>query len=892
MRLHRLRVEQLRQFRQPLEILALEPGLNLFTGPNESGKSTLVRALRAAFFERHRSSAVDDLQPWGDSSAAPAIQLDFDWQGQRWRLAKTFIKHKRCDLQVAGQAFNGDEAEEKLAELMGYQFPGRGASKAEHWGIPGLLWIEQGSGQDIHAAVTHAGDHLKTALGASLGEVAGSVGDDIVARVERERAVLLTGGGRPTGEYAQALQQHTEGQARLDALDAGIATYRLQVDRLGELRRQQRDEDASRPWEGYRNQARQAEARLAEVDGWMQAQHRDEKELQTSRSSQQLCRDQLQAYARQHEALAQRERSREKAQAARLDLQARQQQVDSQRQQAQSIYDAARAALRQARLAEQRAGLDRELARLAQELTEIRGNHARAVGLQARIQSQREQLQAAHVDPKRLKRLQQLSRELSDLAIAQQTAATRVQFELLPGCSLQLGAETLAGQGERLLLAPADLHMAGIGQLRIQPGGEDIAELARRQQTLLDGQAALHGELRVSSLAQAEARAEQGRTLHEDIARVELLLHSLAPHGVEALAGRLRLGEQRQQVVQDELASLPPPESTVPGADPDVGSAEHRHESAAENLKSAERQAADFRRELSLADQALNSAQAEWQQLQDEIQSTDRQQRERQLNSQLTDLRAADIALQATIDLRQRQIDAAQPELLRQDVERYTRSADALEQAAQARDRELTRLQSSLEALGAQGLEEQRAEQAQALDFLARRRDELTGRAQALDLLLQSLRSKRQALTRRLQAPLQRHLNRYLQLLFPQASVSVDDNLVPQTLLRIGQGQEERGDFNALSFGAREQMGLISRLAYADLLQEAGRPTLIILDDALVHSDAQRIGQMKRILFDAAQRHQILLFTCHPLNWRDLGVPARELQALKAGSRNEPLQGI
>ena len=28
MRLHRLRVEQLRQFRQPLEILALEPGLN------------------------------------------------------------------------------------------------------------------------------------------------------------------------------------------------------------------------------------------------------------------------------------------------------------------------------------------------------------------------------------------------------------------------------------------------------------------------------------------------------------------------------------------------------------------------------------------------------------------------------------------------------------------------------------------------------------------------------------------------------------------------------------------------------------------------------------------------------------------------------------------------
>ena len=41
---------------------------------------------------------------------------------------------------------------------------------------------------------------------------------------------------------------------------------------------------------------------------------------------------------------------------------------------------------------------------------------------------------------------------------------------------------------------------------------------------------------------------------------------------------------------------------------------------------------------------------------------------------------------------------------------------------------------------------------------------------------------------------------------------------------------------------------MISRLAYADLLKEAGRPTLIIPDDALVHSDEQRLAQMKRVL--------------------------------------------
>ena len=31
---------------------------------------------------------------------------------------------------------------------------------------------------------------------------------------------------------------------------------------------------------------------------------------------------------------------------------------------------------------------------------------------------------------------------------------------------------------------------------------------------------------------------------------------------------------------------------------------------------------------------------------------------------------------------------------------------------------------------------------------------------------------------------------------------------------------------------------MIARFAYADLLKQAGQPTLLILDDALVHSDS------------------------------------------------------
>jgi len=40
-------------------------------------------------------------------------------------------------------------------------------------------------------------------------------------------------------------------------------------------------------------------------------------------------------------------------------------------------------------------------------------------------------------------------------------------------------------------------------------------------------------------------------------------------------------------------------------------------------------------------------------------------------------------------------------------------------------------------------------------------------------------------------------------------------------------------------------------MAYADLLAEAGRPTLVVLDDVLAQSESECLAQMKHGLFDA-----------------------------------------
>ncbi|WP_334017788.1 hypothetical protein [Burkholderia gladioli] len=215
--------------------------------------------------------------------------------------------------------------------------------------------------------------------------------------------------------------------------------------------------------------------------------------------------------------------------------------------------------------------------------------------------------------------------------------------------------------------------------------------------------------------------------------------------------------------------------------------------------------------------------------------------------------------------------------VLQQDVERFDRSAKQIEASHAQRATDITRLEADLEAKGALGQEEAAAEKQRELEQVDRRCTELGRRAKALDHLLKLLNEKRSELARRLRAPLQNHLNHYLQILFPGASIEVGEDLSPGLITRVGTSGAESGEFEELSVGAREQMGVVARLAYADLLQAAGKPTLLILDDALVNTDQERLGQMKRVLYDAAARHQILIFSCHPQAWQDLGVAARSL---------------
>jgi len=77
-------------------MLEFAPGMTVVRGPNESGKSTVQRAIEMVLFRRPTSTAVelDGVRSWGgevgDPANDPTIELSFDEDGQPGRLSKSF----------------------------------------------------------------------------------------------------------------------------------------------------------------------------------------------------------------------------------------------------------------------------------------------------------------------------------------------------------------------------------------------------------------------------------------------------------------------------------------------------------------------------------------------------------------------------------------------------------------------------------------------------------------------------------------------------------------------------------------------------------------------------------------------------------------------------------
>jgi predicted ATP-dependent endonuclease of OLD family len=83
LKIRRIKLANFRKFRAPFVVDGLVDGLNIIIEPNETGKSTLVEALRAAFFVRHstKNQLAQSYVPQGEQ-VAPEVEVSFEANGQ------------------------------------------------------------------------------------------------------------------------------------------------------------------------------------------------------------------------------------------------------------------------------------------------------------------------------------------------------------------------------------------------------------------------------------------------------------------------------------------------------------------------------------------------------------------------------------------------------------------------------------------------------------------------------------------------------------------------------------------------------------------------------------------------------------------------------------------
>ncbi|WP_437303821.1 AAA family ATPase [Sorangium sp. So ce388] len=520
-------------------------GINVISGRNEAGKSTLVRALRAALFERHDSENqhVQSLRTRGTRNA-PEIWVELELGGERVSVHKRFLERPVADVRLHrdNTEVHGASAEEMLLSQLEGRRPGKRDRSRNHMGLWGLLWVAQ----DESASADPGGsldEHVRGALSDVIGRQVGQVlggkhGERLRTRVIEHAALFINARG-PTGEYRAAQDRLRTAEERVKA----IAAAKVAVEEL------------ARTHAELSEQLRDAERKLPELERELEAAVAAERRVSA-----------LEESARDAAALVATTEAR--CQAAQREVEARAAlageatELDA----AIAAYDEDAAAL--ARAIE---SAEREAASAREDASSTKG-----AALQARAA-----LDAAVANLDRLRRRDEATRVVNDLRAAEEVAAElaeasrRLETETLDERLLEeievlterakAVRARLDAEGTRIVALTADgrqsvhavgaastIDVPGLGRLEIEPARPGLAQaLAEAEKQ----RAALEEALRalgVADVAAARASSAARAGAAREYEALGALKKKLAPKGLDAL--ELRVNADRAQRVRIESA--------------------------------------------------------------------------------------------------------------------------------------------------------------------------------------------------------------------------------------------------------------------------------------------------------------------------------------------------
>jgi chemotaxis protein histidine kinase CheA len=556
MKLESIAIQEFKQFTGQLVIDDLQPGLNLFTGPNEAGKSTIAEAVRAVFLERYKASHLKDLLPWGKASGQPSVEVTFDMDGTACRLSKQFVTRQRCELKIGQTVFGEDEAEDKLAALLGFSRAARGPLKAENAGVPGLLWVQQGGTQEVRDSTGHAAQYLRDALSQLSGGHESAGEDALIAAVQRELRQLLTARTqKSTGPLAEAEQALAALIVERDDLEQQRQQFDENIGRLATQQEAFEDAQRKRPWELHEQKAVQAQQRAdaaAELERSLQGLAQS---LKLSDAELALSVQQEQA-ATELEAAAARER--QQLDAARANVSAVQHehaQAQASVVQFEQAYADASRAHELASAAVTAGDLRSQIALHRTESERLEAAIAAASKANEAVLEATRAAAAVEIDAAQLKRLQSLDAELIVLRARTEAAMTRIEYRL--NGAITVGDAKVSGEGVLRLDEEKLIGLGELGELRVIPGVSDLSAQLSELASLGARHTQLLQALSVASLGEAEARHEQWKALVAQQKSQAKILEVHAPQGIDALRAALASAAARLQSANGRLVALP-----------------------------------------------------------------------------------------------------------------------------------------------------------------------------------------------------------------------------------------------------------------------------------------------------------------------------------------------
>lgn len=876
-------------FTGPVRVGPLEGDLNVLAAGNEAGKSTLLMAAARALFDRHTvtGEAIERLQPAG-TNLAPDITVVFQTTAGRFRVRKCFLHSPTSELSEDRDGTwhliaDGDASDSKVLDLVGGIRPGRGVSKAEHWGLTRYLWARQGEGVDWPVWDDEAGARVRTGL--AQVDI-----DPLVERLRRQFDEAQTRQFTSTGRVSKnsPLQLAQQTLQRLDAELVEVRAQMEQVDRDVQELQHLREERIVRGREKA-----EAEAQTTALTERLKEVELLQKDLERFQGAFETTQQRLNEMHRDRESLVMAETrladaNRELTQRQAEERRAQQEEAEARKAltvlqnragHLQSMLDRGRAREARLRDIQELHTLDERRAALRKRQDAVHQHHHALTALR------RKKAALPTITKHDVEQLEISAQRLRELTFRAQTVGLRVSLspqETVTVTADRDGVEetrTLAEGNVTTVTATRNVRLTlpGWGEIDVTSGAEEAAALGAQMTACRAG---LEHELKalgLESVASARTCAELARDLERDIAAAEARLSELLERwdSLEALVAdgdktEAETTHRRTRLnVSDAEAALSPAELKVQLAG--TRAALSADEDAWRTLhESIAAQAAHIDAIGATREDASKDAHAT-------------RNRIASLASQLETIRArypdgienAEEHAQAAFVEAKAELDVARRKLPEDWEKLDARHDRALKSATQAArdyqdvERRIGRLETLLDHIGSQGLYSRETGLVEAIANAKGEADRLYAQALAARFLAGLIDYRKKAAVRTVLKPLEDQLSATFAEITGDLSrhVFLDENL---QVSGIGRTRDACIAFAQLSQGAREQLLLALRAAVA---LELARDELqiLILDDVLVNTDSTRQENVLDFIQAISQRVQVLIVTCHPERYRGIG---------------------